>query len=107
MSLTVYLTETHPVEVYENNITHNVGVMASSAGVYQALWRPEELDVKTARDLIPHLETGLNTLRENPPKYKELNPKNGWGDYDSLCQFVRMYLIACIANPDATVRASR
>ena len=107
MSLTVYLTETRPVEVYVNNITHNVGVMAREAGVYDALWSPENLGVKTARDLMPHLEAGLKTLWKDPPKFKAHNPENGWGDYDGLCEFVREYLTACIANPDAAVQVSR
>jgi hypothetical protein len=39
-------------EVYSANITHNLGKMADEAGVYEALWRPEEIGVKTAFDLI-------------------------------------------------------
>ena len=107
MSLTVYLIETRPVEVYENNITHNLGKVAREAGVYDALWRPEELDVKTARDLMPHLEAGLKALWADPPKFKAHSPENGWEDYEGLWEFVRSYWIACIANPDATVRVSK
>ncbi len=29
-------------EVYSANITHNLGEMADKAGIYYALWRPEE-----------------------------------------------------------------
>ena len=52
MSLDVTLTAVRPTEVYSANITHNLGLMAEEAGIYQPLWRPEELGIKTAAGLI-------------------------------------------------------
>lgn len=48
MSLDVYLTATRPTEVCALNITHNLGRMAKEAGIYQHLWRPEEIGVTKA-----------------------------------------------------------
>jgi len=107
MSLDIYLEAVRPTEVYWANITHNLGKMAAEAGIYEALWRPEEINVTTAAQLIPLLETGLETLRANPIDYEEFNPENGWGDYDGLVAFVRRYLKACKENPDATISVSR
>lgn len=107
MSLDVYLTAVRPTEVYWCNITHNLTKMAAEAGIYHALWRPEEIGVTTARQLIPLLEAGLAALRANPVDYRQFNPENGWGNYNDLLGFVRTYLDACKENPDATVRVSR
>lgn len=107
MSLDVSLTVVRPVEIFSGNITHNLNKMAMEAGIYQALWRPEEIDVTKAEQLIPLLQTGLEALKSDPDRFKEFNPENGWGDYDGLVQFVEEYLKACQENPDAEVNAWR
>jgi hypothetical protein len=107
MSLDVYLTAVRPTEVYSRNITHNLNKMAMEAGMYEALWRPDEINVTTAEQLVPLLETGLETLRSDPDRFKKFNPENRWGSYESLVNFVEDYLQACKENPDAEVRACR
>ncbi len=107
MSLDVTLKKVMPTEIYSDNITHNLATMAKEAGIYEVLWRPEELGITHARDLIPFLETGLLELSRHPEIYEQFNPANGWGNYVGLKVFVREYLEACRANPDATVEVSR
>jgi hypothetical protein len=103
MSLDVYLRVTKPVEVYQDNITHNLNKMADKAGLYEALWRPDENGITHAHQLIPILEKGLAELRSKPEFYEQFNPENGWGTYVGLVKFVRDYLEACKENPDAEV----
>lgn len=93
--------------VFDYNITHNLGSMASAAGVYQALWRPEEVPANKAGDLIELLSSGLHRLTINPDEYKKFNPPNGWGSYDGLVRFVESYLNACKEFPDAGISISR
>jgi len=93
-------------EVYSANITHNLGSMAALAGIYTCLWRPEEINITKAKQLIQPLKEGLNLLKAVPEKFKACNPKNGWGNYEGLVKFVENYLNACIEYPDATVSAS-
>jgi hypothetical protein len=81
--------------------------MAKAAGTYQRLWRPEEIDVRFARELSKPLTTGLEQLRSNPDRVRALNPSNGWGSYEGLVQFVEEYLLACKAHPSAEVSVSR
>ena len=107
MSLDVYLTAVRPTEVYSDNITHNLNVMAGEAGIYEALWRPEEIGITLAHQLIPILEEGLAKLRANPEHYEKFNPENGWGNYVGLVKFVVDYLAACKENPDARVSVWR
>jgi hypothetical protein len=107
MSLDVYLEALQMTPAHEGNITHNLGAMAKEAGIYQALWRPEEIGITKAKELIAPLTKGLGFLRGDPKRYKEFNPPNGWGSYEGLVNFVENYLKACIENPDAAVRVSR
>lgn len=94
-------------EVFSANITHNLGRMARLAGIYEALWRPEEIGIVYAKDLIPRLREGIAWLEANREEAETANPPNGWGDYDGLLGFVREYLVACEGYPEATVRVSR
>ena len=103
----VVLTPHKTNKVYSGNITHNLGNMASVAGIYEALWHPDEIGITKAAQLVGLLTDGLERLSSNPEKFKAFNPANGWGDYDGLVEFVTEYLAACIANPDADVLADR
>ena len=107
MSLDVYLEVMRPVEVYESNITHNLARMADVAGIYEACWRPEEIGVTTAAQLIPLLAAGLEKLEAHPEHYRQFDAPNGWGRYEHFVLWVREYLAACRENPEATVRVSR
>lgn len=100
-------TTTVQRDLYHANITHNLGTMANAAGIYKALWRPEEIDVTYARQLIPLLRAGLDWLIEQPELFKKYNPENGWGTYSGLVSFVKNYLAACEEYPDAIVYVSR
>lgn len=118
MSLDVYLSRTikcpHcggnvPTEecVFDANITHNLGEMADKAGIYYAIWRPEEKGHTKAGQLIDLLSSGLDDLRKRPDYFKQFEAKNGWGLYKHFVPWVERYLEACIENPDATIRVSR
>lgn len=103
--VTVDLGETQ--EVYHANITHNLNKMAAAAGIYEPLWRPEEVGFTHAQQLIQPLEAGLTRLESDPVTYKSYNPPNGWGDYEGLVRFVREYLKACKEHQDAKIEVSR
>ena len=95
------------VELYSANITHNLSGMAEAAGIYRACWRPEEVEITKAKQLIPFLEMGLKVLREDPETYKGYNSPNGWGKYECFVPWVEKYLQACVEFPEADVSVSR
>jgi hypothetical protein len=107
MSLDVWLTAPRPTLVYDANITHNLGAMAREAGIYQHLWRPDEIGITKAEQLIEPLTVGLALLRSDEPRFRAFDCPNGWGRYEDLISFVENYLAACIENPDAAVSAGR
>ena len=114
MSLDVDLIVTQPVSVFDANITHNLGPMASKVKLsngmtlYDVLWRPDEqYGLLFARDIAELLDEGWNILLSDPERFCKFNPTNGWGSYDGLCNFVYKYRNACWDNPDAELRISR
>ena len=106
MSLDVYLTAMRKTEVYSANTTHNLGKMALEAGIYHHLWRPEELGIKQAGELIMPLRAGLALLKSDPERFKKFDSPNGWGLYVHFVPFVEKYLEACEQNPDSAVEVS-
>ncbi len=107
MSLDVTLTAVRPTSVFSANITHNLGKMATEAGIHEALWRPEEIGVSTAAQLIPLLEIGLEKMKSDPEKFIALEPWNKWGAYNVFVPWIEEYLKACKENPDAEISVYR
>lgn len=107
MSLDVTLLVTKPTEVYSANITHNLGDMAEEAGIYMHLWRPEEIGITLAGELIEPLRAGLALLKADPERFEKHNSPNGWGLYKHFVPFVERYLAACEETPGATIEISR
>lgn len=94
-------------EYYQANITHNLNTMAARAGIYEYLWRPDELGVTKASELIEPLIKGLADLKARPEYFKTFNSPNGWGMYEHFVPFVEKYLEACKDNPDALIEVDR
>ena len=83
MSLDVYLKCEHCGSVFfEANITHNLNKIAMEAGIYEALWRPDEINLRRAKELIQPLKVGLILMTADPARFKKLNAANGWGTYE-------------------------
>ncbi len=99
--------EKKEIELYWANITHNLAKMAEAAGLYECLWKPDEIGAKYAKDIINCLENGLKELKSNPKKYKKYNSPNGWGLYKYFVPFVEKYLDACKEYPKALISVSR
>lgn len=107
MSLDVYLTNSEGDEFFWANITHNLGKMADAAGLYEALWRPEEQGWKYAKEIAPVIEHGLLLMIKQKDKYQAYDAPNGWGTYDQFVPWIVRYLTACYQYPDALVVVSR
>lgn len=119
MSLDVYLRvpelvecpecghKTKKEESYSANITHNLGNMADEAGIYKHLWRPEEIGITKAHQLIEPLKAGVALMKSDPPRFEKHNAPNGWGLYEHFVPFVERYLEACQNSPNADVSVTR
>ena len=89
--------------------THNLVPMARACGLYQPVWRADNLlgEDFLASEVVGRLEHGLKRLVDNEELYKEYNSPNGWGTYEDFVQFLTAYITACHERPDATVYLCR
>lgn len=94
MSLSFYLYNDDE-EILSLDISHNVGETAEKFGIYKALWRPEEIGITKASQLIPILQKAI----------EEIGKQDGF--YYSFENFVTKIFIACIKNPNARIEAQR
>ena len=113
MSLDVYLDANECAHcgrcdvVFQANVTHNLNAMAEEAGIYGAVWRPEENGITTAGQLVEPLRSAIQAMKTDPDRFKKHNPANRWGNYVDFLRWLERYLAACEENPTATVRAWR
>ena len=89
--------------IFKVNFTHNYREMADKAGIYEVLWHPKK--GLRAKKIIKTIEMGLADLVNRPEYFKQFNPSNGWGDYDSFVPKVNDVLESCKKFPKAIVRA--
>ncbi len=95
------------VELYSDNITHNLTNMASAAGIYEVVWRPEESGIERAADLTEPLTLAVREMRARPEHFEQFDSPNGWGLYENFLPWLERYLAACRNHPDAHVEVSR
>ncbi len=107
MSLDIYLMELQLTEVFNVNITHNLARMAKEAGIYKHLWRPEELGIIQASQLVEPLKAGLELMERDPKRFKKFNPSNGWGTYGGFITCIKHYIKKCGEFPNAKIEVSR
>lgn len=93
--------------VFSSNITHNLNKMAEEAGIYKHCWRPEEIGIKKASQLIQPLRNAITKMKADPSRFEKHNAPNGWGMYKHFVPWLEEYLAACEANPEAKVEVSR
>ena len=74
------------------------------APVLGACWG--DFDGRPAREAGLFARDIANELRCDPGRYSVLNPRNGWGDIESLLEFLDDVARHCEQNPDAVFRAS-
>jgi len=104
-------------DFWHGNITHNMNEMASEVPIdgteltlYDLLWRPDEHGFATAGSLgyREYVLKGYQYLRSHKEELPQLNPDNGWGNYDQLCAFTLNFLQHLIAaDDDFEIYASR
>lgn len=84
---------------YYKNYTYNVSPM-----FYDAIACPDGirgLRGAKGRDCLPILTAAIEKMAADPEKYRTMNPKNGWGDYDGALETLRTLRAWCEQSPDA------
>lgn len=94
-------------EVFDQNITHNLGNMAEAAGLYMPIWCPEEVGINRAEDLLPLLQSGIDKMEKDPEAFKEHDAPNGWGTYEDFLPWLIKLRDACEEYPLAKISISK
>ena len=64
-----------------------------------------ELDYVKAQTAALTLDNVIQITRDDPERFKKLNPENGWGNYDDLLSRVlKPMLRQCQEHPQAIIR---
>jgi hypothetical protein len=53
------------------------------------------------------LARAVERMESDPDKYKQSNPANGWGDYESALDFLRWVAKTASGHPNSVIRISR
>lgn len=93
--------------VHDQNITHNLGRMASEAGIYEIVWCPDENGINKPSQLIEPLKKAIKDMKSRPEHYKQFNSSNGWGLYKHFLPWLEELLVGCEENPEAEIYVSR
>jgi len=91
---------TTTVEVVDGH-TYNLSPMWRKAGIFES---SSDLEGRNAGELAPVLAAGLLDAVRNRASYEELNPKNGWGDYEGFVRILTRFTELACAHPTGTIR---
>lgn len=83
---------------YSANMTYNVSPMYYDA--FDDLGGIRVLDKRECAAAVPDIVAAIERMEADPDKYKAMNPKNGWGDYDGalkLLHTLKEWAIDCPA----------
>ena len=83
---------------FHENITSNVACMWRDAGCDL-----RELNDKKGKEAVKPLCDAINRMKADPEKYKEMNPPNGWGDYEGCLSYLMRFHDACYSNPEEII----
>lgn len=99
MSYDIYLTintgkeEVAIIDV--GNYTSNIYGM-----YYEAFRRDWKfINGMVAGEALPDIKDAIKHMEKHPDKFKAMNPKNGWGDYEGALQYLKDLANYCEQNP--------
>lgn len=52
------------------------------------------------------LADAVQRMEADPGKYREMNPPNGWGDYEGALRYLRRLAEACAKHSKCTIKIS-
>lgn len=92
---------TTTIEVVDGH-TYNLTPMWRKAGV--VVERTSDLDGKTTAEVGALALAGLIDAWRNEAAYRDLDPPNGWGDYDGFVEILTRLTRLCHQHPRGVLR---
>lgn len=91
---------TTSVEVVDGH-TYNLTPMWRRAGIFET---SRDLQGRSAGQLAPILTAGLVDALRYSTAYQDLNPDNGWGDYEGFIEILTKFTRLAWEHPTGTLR---
>jgi hypothetical protein len=88
------------IEVVDGH-TYNLTPMWRKAGIFEV---SRDIDGRNAGQLAPILTAGLIDALRNRKAYEELNPSNGWGDYEGFIEILTLFTRLAWEHPTGTLK---
>ena len=63
--------------------------------------------VSTAGELIEPVGRGIIAMRRDPERYRQMEPSNGWGDYNGALAYLEWIAKTASEHPNVEVSVSR
>lgn len=90
-----------PLPVLEvGNYTSNCGPMWAKALGGRRL---RDFNKAPCSEAAGPLAEAVKRMEADPDTYREMNPPNGWGDYEGALDFLRRLADACAENPKCRI----
>lgn len=81
------------------NHTYNTAAMIKEVcGSYPSDW-----DGRKCADMYPIIAQGAALLRDNPQRYRQFEPSNGWGTVETTLDFLMKIADNCEKYPTAVI----
>lgn len=90
--------------IWSGNHTWNIAPMFYKA--FESTGNKEglrSLDGQKCSVVTSVIQMALDHMKNNPDEYEILNPKNGWGSYESAMGFLGDILENCVKHPLCTI----
>lgn len=88
---------------YTSNVSDMWADALKDAGRDCRLW---ELDGQTCGDLSQALELAVLIMEDEPPRFRAMEPSNGWGSYEGAKHYLTQVASYCRLYPKAILRIS-
>lgn len=87
--------------VFDRNYTYNIAKIAKEAG-----FSVNDFDGKNGAEIVAILDPAIERMNKNPDHFRQFNPPNGWGDFDSFVGLLEILLAHCHEYPSGYCRIS-
>lgn len=81
-----------------NHTSNTAAMIKEVCGSY-----PSEWSGLICADMYPVLVHGIELLTEHPQRYKQFEPRNGWGNIETTKEFLQKIADNCREYPTATI----
>jgi hypothetical protein len=82
-------------QIFDRNYTYNIAGIAKEAG-----FSVRDFDDKSGAEIVAILEPAIERMQKDPEHFRQFEPSNGWGDFDTFLELLESLLTITKKNPN-------